>query len=363
MNLDALGSRIREWLWPGSEAIALPMMDGPLKPNRRLDEARPCGTALPGCDGAADGGSGAVLVSAGTQIWRLSGEAFSARELVADAPSRIGAVATAGARIYAALESGPVLRIEQGRITARLEQVQGRPLRAVTALAVLPDGRVAMTEGSTRRALADWTRDLLEHGAEGRLLVAESDLSHVTVWAEGLAWPAGLHVQGDALWFSEAWRHRVHAVPLAGGATRPVLDHLPGYPGRMSGDPRDGTVWLCVFALRTQLLEFVLREHAYRRRMIDTIDPRYWIAPALSTEGHYLEPLQGGAIKKLGLVKPWAPPRSYGLVMRLNAQGEVIDSLHSRVGGLHHGITDAVVREDRLVVISRGGGRVLEVSL
>ena len=39
MRGDTLFSRIKEALFPGSEAVALPMMDGALKPNRRLDLA------------------------------------------------------------------------------------------------------------------------------------------------------------------------------------------------------------------------------------------------------------------------------------------------------------------------------------
>jgi hypothetical protein len=112
--------------------------------------------------------------------------------------------------------------------------------------------------------------------------------------------------------------------------------------------------------VRTQLLEFVLREHVYRKAMLETVDPRYWIAPSLRATGHYLEPLQGGAIKKLGIVKPWAPPRSYGLVVRLSPSGEIVDSLHSRAGGLHHGITAAVRVGDRLIAVSKGSGRVLD---
>lgn len=360
--LDTLLARISRALWSDGSASALPMLDGALKPNHRLDDATVCGEPLPGCDDLVALADGSLCVSAGERLWRLSGQALAQREPLVECPGVVGALAAAGQTVYAALESGPLLRIEHGRISARLETVGGRALRGATALAMLPDGRLAIAEGSAANAPPDWARDLLERRAEGRILVASADLSSAAVLAEGLAWPAGLCVQDDALWFSEAWRHRVCALPLGGGVAHPVLDRLPGYPGRLSRDAGRSEVWLAVFALRTQLLEFVLREHAYRREMLATIDPRYWIAPTLSTQGHYLEPLQGGTIKKLGIVKPWAPPRSYGLVLRLSVQGEVLDSLHSRVGGVHHGITAVVPRGDRLVAISKGSGRVLEAQ-
>ncbi|MCC2657726.1 MAG: hypothetical protein K0Q76_2834 [Panacagrimonas sp.] len=353
--LDTLFSRIKEALFPGSEAVALPMMDGALKPNRRLDDAAPIGAELPGCDDVVALVDGTVLVSVDQRILRLGD-----RSTWCECPGTVGALAVAADdSVYAAIAGAGVLRIVQGIVTSRLEQVDGRPLRCVTALAVLADGRIAVSEGSSANPLDDWARDLLEHRASGRVVVATADLSSASTLASDLAWPAGLLARGNALWISEAWRHRVLSQPIAGGAPIPVLHNLPGYPARLSADP-DGGAWLSLIAVRTQMLEFVLRERAYREEMLATIDPRYWIAPSLRATGHYLEPLQGGAIKKLGIVKPWAPPRSYGLVVRLNAAGEIVDSLHSRAGGVHHGITATLRRGAHVIAVSKGAGRVLQ---
>ncbi len=353
--LDALFARFRG----GGESTAMPMMDGPLKPNRRLEDAVPIGEPLADCDDLVSLDDGSLLVSGGRTIHRLAAPDFVQRSAWCECTGSVGALVAAGGKtIYAGIAGQGVVRIEDGRVIATLGTADGKPLRCVTALALLPDGRIAIAEGSTVNDNDGWTRDLLEQRATGRVLVASPDLSKASVLAAELAWPAGLRIQGDALWFSEAWRHRVQAMPLAGGAARTVVRNLPGYPGRMSPDA-SGDTWLAVFAVRTLLIEFVLREREYREAMLATVDPRYWIAPAYGTTGHHLEPLQGGAIKKLGIVKPWAPARSYGLVVRLSAQGEALDSLHSRSGGRHHGIT-AVRRDgDRLIVLSRGNGRVL----
>jgi hypothetical protein len=96
--------------------------------------------------------------------------------------------------------------------------------------------------------------------------------------------------------------------------------------------------------------------------MMRTIPPDYWIAPALATSGSALEPMQSGAIKALGIQKPWAPPRSYGLVARINDDGDTVESLHSRVGGHYHGITSARDAAQGLVIASRGAGRLLLAS-
>ena len=64
--------------------------------------------------------------------------------------------------------------------------------------------------------------------------------------------------------------------------------------------------------------------------------------------------MQSGSIKTLGIQKPWAPPRSYGLVARIDEDGDVIESLHSRVGGRCHGVTAACETAQGLVIVSKG---------
>jgi hypothetical protein len=65
----------------------------------------------------------------------------------------------------------------------------------------------------------------------------------------------------------------------------------------------------------------------------------------------------------MGVIKPWAPPRSYGLVIRLNAEGTPLYSLHSRVDGINHGVVSAVEIGGDLVLVAKGPGRVLRLPL
>jgi hypothetical protein len=44
---------------------------------------------------------------------------------------------------------------------------------------------------------------------------------------------------------------------------------------------------------------------------------------------------------------------------RLGADGEVVEALHSRVGGKNHGITAAIETKQGLVIVSQGSGCVL----
>ncbi len=141
-----------------------------------------------------------------------------------------------------------------------------------------------------------------------------------------------------------------------------MIDDLPGYPCRFAAAD-DGGFWLTLFCSRTQLVEFVLMEDDYRREMMETIDPQYWIAPAFGSGSDFLEPLQGGGVKQMGILKPWAPPRSYGLVVRFGADLTPLYSLHSRVGGHNHGICAAAQHGNTLYIMSKGAGRISKLSI
>jgi hypothetical protein len=176
--------------------------------------------------------------------------------------------------------------------------------------------------------------------------------------ASGLAYPAGVAIHRDgSLVVSEAWAHRLVKIDASGNRTV-LLDDLPGYPSRIS-PAADGGYWLCLFAPRSQLVEFVLREREYRERMMAEMAERYWVAPALSSGRDFREPMQGGAIKSMGMLKPWAPTRSYGLVCKLDADFQPQWSAHSRADGRRHGVTSTVELDGRLYACSQGGDEIV----
>jgi hypothetical protein len=105
-----------------------------------------------------------------------------------------------------------------------------------------------------------------------------------------------------------------------------------------------------------------LREPQFRQRMMREIDPRFWVAPSLHYARDYREPLQAGAIKQLGELKPWAPSRSYGLIVGLDPDFTPARSFHSRADGKRHGITSCLERGDRLLLTSKGGNAILSLE-
>jgi hypothetical protein len=180
----------------------------------------------------------------------------------------------------------------------------------------------------------------MQKGASGSIWKRDAGASSFREIANGLAFPYGLHVAADGVVVSESWRHRLVGIGNSGDR-KVVIDHLPGYPSRLS-PAADGGAWLSMFAPRNRLIEFVLQETHYRQDMIDSVPREFWIAPSLASSRSFLEPLQCGAIRSMGVHKPWSPTRSYGMAVKLDATLQPVSSVHSRANGTRHGTTSAV---------------------
>jgi len=367
--IDALLEWKDRLLGRGDASITVPVFDGALKSNNLLEEAATFATLESPEDLATDGRS--LFVADGGSVLRYEpgnapspgqadlGAAASVVHSGAPAVTALACLRDGGLAI--ALD-GRELRIVGGPHDGRRwEAVGGAKLKAVNAIGVAPDGRLLVTDGSLDHPVAHWRHDLMGLGHSGRLFELDPASGEARLLASGLAYAFGACAAGAETWVSESWSHRVRA--YAGGKRgRAVTDSLPGYPSRIS-PAAGGGFWLTCFVLRTQLVEFVLREHAYRKRMLAEIEPQHWIAPALNSGNTFLEPMQGAQLKMMGVVKPWAPPRSYGLVIRLTEQGLVRYSLHSRFDGKHHGVVAAVECAGDLFVLAKGCRKILRLSV
>jgi Strictosidine synthase len=357
---------LRSLLVPHRRQHAIPTLDGAHVPNDRLEELPSIGPDLPAPDDIAAGENGAVYVSSANRLVRLSGEGLREQAVVATFETPITAfIRLHDGRFALALNGGGVRVVgADGRTVAQADQVNGKALRCVTAIAEDPaGGGLYLAVGSTLHDADDWVVDLMERNSRGLLAYWRAGGAAVEVLLSGLSYPNGLQVEGngESLLFTQSWTHSLVRYRRGGngtGGTEVLIDNMPGYPARIAPASAGGH-WLAIFAMRTQLIELVLRETEFRTEMMRSVDPELWIRPALRATGSYLEPLQGGGIKKLGIRKPWAPPRAYGLVVRLDAHCEPMFSLHSRVDGRNHGVMAAREIGDRLFVVAKGNDRLL----
>jgi hypothetical protein len=343
--------------------VTVPPMDGALKPNQHLDEARVVAHQERPDNLARDGDR--LLFSSGPILNALKMDAGEAVTEVARFDNEIAALAGDGAGGYAVgFDSG---EIRFGGAISGLPPIKPDAPIAPTALAFGVAGRLYVCSGSATNRPSGWKRDFVERNASGSVWTFDLSSGKGACLAEGLAFPYGIALteDGEALVISESWRHRLLLIgsrpSSKNGAGKIVLDDLPGYPARIAPAP-DG-YWLSIFAPRGQLIEFVLRESEYRRRMMETIAPEFWMVPALSSGRSFLEPLQLGAIRTMGALKAWAPTRSYGLLVHLDDRFRPTGSAHSRANGSRHGITSCLQWGDRVLAASKGGNLVLSLGV
>lgn len=336
----------------GEAAVTVPPLDGALRPNRLLDEAG-ARAPLEDVDCLAVHGD-AVVASAANGLFELRpGGGWAKRK---EYGSSVACIAPLGADgLAVALDGGDVV-IEGGRHDGRRYRVNAPCITAMAAAGP----HLYVANGSSINAAEGWQRDLLERNASGSVWRIDLDSGASTRVADGLAWPAGLAVDAAGIVVAEAWRHQLVRIDPARPASRETLHaDLPGYPGRIS--PAADGYWLAMFAPRSQLVEFVLREPAYRRRMMAEVAPAYWVAPRLRSGRSFYESLQGGGVKHLGMLKPWAPTMSGGLCVRLDGVFQPRSSLQSRADGRTHGVTSAVEHRGQVFVAARGDGVVVSL--
>ena len=331
------------------KAVTIPPMDGALRPNTALDDAK----IITSCE-APDN----ITFSADKLFYSCGDKLFTTASAKPVAPfnSAITAIATSGAALAIGLESG---RIEFHK--SKIAALEG--FNCPTALAFDGPDNLYICNGSDTHSPSEWAADLMRKNASGSLWHVSLATRERRCLAKGLAFPYGLIVdaKNNRVVISESWKHRLVSIPSQGGKPTIVLANLAGYPARMSATSAGGYV-LSLFAPRNRLIEFVLLEDDYRNAMLNEIDSRYWIAPALSASRSFLEPLQSGGVKTMGIHKPWSPSRSYGLVAVLDETFQPVTSYHSRANGTRHGITSAIEHDGKIIATSRGGDAILQVA-
>jgi hypothetical protein len=344
----------------GDHSITVPVMDGALKPNNYLERIASI-SMIDGADNLTIA-RGQMLLTSGNQLVELHDNGSTSirstydTEITFLSASPQGVLAVGLDNLGIAIVGG---RHDGKRLAANLS---GQQLNCPTAAVFLDEDTLVVCNGSSAHSALEWSRDLLNLGRSGSVVRIDLGAGNASLIKGGLGFPSGITVARDGkLVISEAWKHRLLALDVVDRSIATVLADLPAYPGRIQPASQNG-YWLTMFAVRSQLQEFVLRENRYRREMMETIAPEYWIAPTLSSGRSFKEPLQAGSVIRLGIHKPWAPSRSYGLLLRLDDSFQPIWSAHSRADGRRHGITSCVEIRDRLFITSKGRGEILALD-
>jgi hypothetical protein len=341
------------------DGLSVPPMDGVLKPNTLLDAAHRV-LDLPAIDNLAASPHG-LFCSSGHGVFRIdTGQRTASLVRSFTGPVTMLAAAPGGTFSVAVEATGVGLLNDAGDY--RQLGLSGENAGCVTAGLFADDDTLLLALGSRNHSAPDWKRDLMSHGRTGRVIRHTIASRKTEAIGDGLAFPYGLaQIPDGGIAVVESWRHRILIIGK-GQSPQLALGELPAYPARLALASGVG-FWLALFAPRRQLTELVLREDDYRAEMMATIAPEAWIGPDFADSDSEEQPLQSGSVRQMGIMKPWAPSRSYGLVVRLDAQMTPIASYHSRADGKVHGIASIAEFDGALYVASRGAGRLVKLDL
>ena len=329
-------------------AVTVPPLDGAFRPNRALDNARLVAEINAPVDMAFR--NGAIVAAAGNALFELLENGAQGVVATFSAPIAAMAISSAG-ELAVACENGELV-LDGAAVKLPPE------VTCMTALSFAADGSMLVANGAAGLRPSQWRTDLMKKGASGSVwrLSRKGD---ATCLAAGLAWPSGILAAGSDVMVSEAWNRRILRVS-DGLKPAAVFSNIPGYPGRLA--QAESGALLSIFAPVNRLIEFVLQEDDYRAAMMEEIPAEYWIAPSLASGRSFLEPLQCGGIKTMGIHKPWAPSRSYGLIVRLDGDFQPVESFHSRADGHRHGIVAARALGDTIYAASAGGDAIVAIE-
>lgn len=179
-----------------------------------------------------------------------------------------------------------------------------RPTRYLNDLDILPDGKIVISESSTKFDDRDFMLDMLEHRPNGRLLIYDPKTGEVRTLLSGLYFPNGVQVVSGKILYSEMGMARIMMVSLSSDNTVPLIDTLPGYPDNIRLG-KDGHLLIAIPQLRSESDNYYAQRPTLRGFLAKVLSPQA-IAALIDT-----------------LNTP------YGLVIKANARnGAIITSYH-----------------------------------
>jgi sugar lactone lactonase YvrE len=208
-----------------------------------------------------------------------------------------------------------------GSVTELTTSADGLALGCTNDLDVAADGTIYFTDASSKFPLSNFTADILEHGANGRLLAYDPKTKTTRTILSHLCFANGVAVSPDQSFVLvvETGKYRVHRVWLNKGPTEVVavqsqtwvggpkygrseifIDNLPGFPDGISSNGKD-KFWLALVTPRDTTLDKLL-PHPFLRKVVARLPKflqpapkRYSFVLGLDSSGRVTENLQDGS--------------------------------------------------------------------
>lgn len=191
----------------------------------------------------------------------------------------LGMAFDAGGTLWVAdARRGLVSVSPSGAVLVMATEAEGMPIRYADDLDVAPDGRVYLTDASTKfypphyDALQASILEVLEHRGTGRVIEYDPRSGQTAVIASGLVFPNGLAVthDGSGLLVNEMGNYRVLRIEREGvarGAIEAVVTDLPGFPDNLTRG-RDGRYWIALVSPRNALADWMSDKPMFRKMLL-----------------------------------------------------------------------------------------------
>jgi sugar lactone lactonase YvrE len=214
----------------------------------------------------------------------------------------------------------------RGHVTVLCDTCDGTAIHYADDLDIAQDGKIYFSDASDQKKHNEGHdilfSDLVEGNPYGRLMVYDPATKSAKTLLPGLCFANGVAVAADQSYvlINESFRYRIHRVWLKGekaGQHDLFAENLSGYPdGITTGDH---CYWVSIFSQRSAYSDCMFR-HPWARRILSLAPRIFW--------GHI--------------------PR-YGMVLKLDENGKIVESLQDPSGKLW-GVTNTVPWKNYLIL-------------
>ncbi len=221
----------------------------------------------------------------------------------------------------------------EGAVQPLSNEVDGSPIHYADDVDLTSDGIVYFSDASTKFTAVEHGSyeasllDIMEHGANGRLLKYDFSTGETSIALDGLHFANGVAISFDerSVLVVETSKYRVLRYWIGGpnaGETEVFIDNLPGFPDNINRNA-DGHYWIGLVSPRNSLLDG-LSEYPFWRKVIQRLPS--WMRPKAERFGQVIAVNEAGQ-----LVDHWADQSSrYGFITGALLDGDwmYLSSLH-----------------------------------
>lgn len=341
------------FLRPRRQQMPTMTLEGVLGPNGQLDEAKGLHVNAP--DALAIAADGSLLFSSGSDVLALR-DWHGEPEIRTKFDASVTALGCSpGGLVAVALEGGRIVVLDAGGKPVEGWELPAGRIAGLVDCAFLDDDELLLIDcgyedGAELLARASWDDvgrgQLISLRRSGKMRIILSDL-HAPM---GVCFDNG----GNAL---VSLLERASIVDMTG---KIVQSGYPGYLGRIRRT-QNGYALACL-SRRDPLIEFLKTEDAFVAEMKAKIAPHHWIAPRINPGFSHDLPIELGATRLFGEIKPWAPSFSYGLLIETDGKLMPVTTSQSRANGQRHAICDVILWNGDLIAVSKASGEILNLG-